>query len=103
MKCGGMLTCIRQIIYISIANFVFPLMFNIVLIICAIADQSFGNIGGLLLLINNYVTVMGVLCATVWFSRLEQVRTCNEPLSDDVFALERDLRINNTQAWAPGP
>ncbi|KAI6098525.1 hypothetical protein F5141DRAFT_1253516 [Pisolithus sp. B1] len=103
MKCGGMSTCIRQIFYISVANFVFPLMFNIVLIICVMADQSFGNFGGLLLLINNYVTVMGVLCATVWFSRLEQVRTRNEPLSDGVFALEEELRIHNTQTWAPGP
>ncbi|KAI6154172.1 hypothetical protein BKA82DRAFT_4098340 [Pisolithus tinctorius] len=38
--------------------------------------------GVLLLMINNYVTVIGVLCATLWFSGSEWVRTRNEPLSD---------------------
>ncbi|KAI5998186.1 hypothetical protein EDD15DRAFT_301149 [Pisolithus albus] len=87
MKRGGMPARIRQIFYISAANFVFPLLFNIVLIICIATVQSF-DAAALLLLINNYVTVMGVLCATVWFSRSEWVRSRNEPLSDNLLSPE---------------
>ncbi|KIK29906.1 hypothetical protein PISMIDRAFT_671891 [Pisolithus microcarpus 441] len=82
---------IRQIFYISAANFVFPLMFNIVLI-TTVATNQFTVIGGMFSLINNYVTVMGVLCATVWFSRSERVRTPNEPLSDDLFSRNPNFR-----------
>lgn len=32
----------------------------------------------MLLLVNNYVTVIGILCATIWFSGSEWVRTCSE-------------------------
>ncbi|KAI6012713.1 hypothetical protein F5J12DRAFT_548172 [Pisolithus orientalis] len=90
---GGMPARIRQIFYISAANFIFPLIFNIALIIFVITDQSF-TITGLLLLTNNYVTVMGVLCATLWFSRPEWARSWNAPLSDDIliFSLNPDLR-----------
>ncbi|KAI5995865.1 hypothetical protein EDD15DRAFT_2546098, partial [Pisolithus albus] len=86
-KRGGVPARIRQIFYISTANFVFPLLFNIVLIICNTNVQAF-NSAGVLLLINNYVTVMGVLCATVWFSRSEWVRTRDEPLSDNLLSPE---------------
>ncbi|KAI6041847.1 hypothetical protein EDC04DRAFT_2565043 [Pisolithus marmoratus] len=72
---------IRQIFYISVANFIFPLIFNITLIIFIMTDRSQTD-GALLMLINNYVTVLGVLCATLWFSGLEWVRTRNEPLLD---------------------
>ncbi|KAI6152788.1 hypothetical protein EDD17DRAFT_1765352 [Pisolithus thermaeus] len=91
IKRGGLPARIRQIFYISAANFVFPLMFNIVLIICSTIDQSY-TLGVLLLLINNYVTVMGVLCATVWFSRSEWVQTRNEPLPGDRLTPESGLR-----------
>ncbi|KAI6098798.1 hypothetical protein EV401DRAFT_2081914 [Pisolithus croceorrhizus] len=91
-KCGRLPARIRQIFYISAANFVFPLMFNLVLIICSITDQSSDTLGSLLLLINNYVTVMGVLCATVWFSRSEWVRTRKEPLSGDILMPQLTLR-----------
>ncbi|KAI5992052.1 hypothetical protein EDC04DRAFT_1323569 [Pisolithus marmoratus] len=94
IKCGRMTSRIRQIFYISAANFVFPLMFNIVLLITIVTEQLY-TIGGLLLLlllINSYVTVMGVLCATVWFSRSEWVGTRNEPLPDRIFMLEPSLR-----------
>ncbi|KAI6154156.1 hypothetical protein BKA82DRAFT_4098267 [Pisolithus tinctorius] len=93
-RMGGMTARIRQIFYISAANFVFPLIFNIMLII-GTSVASTGQllvVGSLLLLINSYVTVMGVLCATVWFSRSERVLTHNEPLSDDMFPLEPSLR-----------
>ncbi|KAI6031169.1 hypothetical protein PISMIDRAFT_671826 [Pisolithus microcarpus 441] len=91
IKRGGLPARIRQIFYISAANFVFPLMFNIVLIICSTTDSSY-TLGVLLLLINNYVTVMGVLCATVWFSRSEWVQTRSEPSSGDMLTPELGLR-----------
>ncbi|KAI6012712.1 hypothetical protein F5J12DRAFT_547444 [Pisolithus orientalis] len=93
-RMGGMTARIHQIFYISAANFVFPLIFNIMLII-GTSVASTGQllvVGSLLLLINSYVTVMGVLCATVWFSRYERILIRNEPLSDDMFSLEPSLR-----------
>ncbi|KIO00436.1 hypothetical protein M404DRAFT_763847 [Pisolithus tinctorius Marx 270] len=90
-RAGGMSTRIRKIFYISAANFVFPLIFNIVLIIFITTTQLFVT-SALLLLINNFVTVMGVLCATLWFSRSEWVRTRHEPLVDGMSPLTLDLR-----------
>ncbi|KAI6030978.1 hypothetical protein EDC04DRAFT_2922535 [Pisolithus marmoratus] len=78
---GSIAERIRQIFYISVANFVFPLIFNIAQIICITTDRS-PTIGVLLLMINNFVTVISVLCATLWFSGSEWVRTRNDPLSD---------------------
>lgn len=72
---------IRQIFYISIANFVFPLIFNVTQIFFITTDRS-PTTGGLLIVINNYVTVIGVLCATLWFSGSEWVRTRNESLPE---------------------
>ncbi|KAI6030977.1 hypothetical protein EDC04DRAFT_2605240 [Pisolithus marmoratus] len=95
IKPVGISARIRQIFYISAANFVFPLIFNIVLIIfgtaIAVTDQLLA-VAQLLALINNYVTVIDVLCATIWFSKSEGVRTRNEPLPNDVFALKPNLR-----------
>ncbi|KAI6015605.1 hypothetical protein EDC04DRAFT_2578212 [Pisolithus marmoratus] len=82
-RAGGIAERIRQILYISVANFVFPLIFNIALIICITTDRS-PTIGALLLMINNFITVIGVLCATLWFSGSEWVRARNDPLSDHV-------------------
>ncbi|KIJ63528.1 hypothetical protein HYDPIDRAFT_92110 [Hydnomerulius pinastri MD-312] len=65
---------IRQIFYISAANFVFPVIFNIGQIICITTDPSYAT-GTMLLLVNGYVSVIGVLCATIWFSGMEWVRT----------------------------
>lgn len=80
-RVGGLAERIRQIFYISVANFVFPLIFNIAQISYITTDRN-PTTGVLLLMINNYVTVIGVLCATLWFSGSEWVRTRNEPLSD---------------------
>ncbi|KAI6136097.1 hypothetical protein F5141DRAFT_9444 [Pisolithus sp. B1] len=80
-RAGGVAERIRQIFFISAANFIFPLIFNVAQIICITTDQS-PTTGVLLLMINNYVTVVGVLCATLWFSGSEWVRTRNEPSSD---------------------
>ncbi|KAI6032517.1 hypothetical protein EDC04DRAFT_2898114 [Pisolithus marmoratus] len=85
-RVGGISERIRQIFYISVANFVFPLLFNIAQIILITTDRS-PYTGALLLLINNFVTVIGVLCATLWFSGSEWVRGHKESLSDDPFSL----------------
>ncbi|KAI6032529.1 hypothetical protein EDC04DRAFT_2605166 [Pisolithus marmoratus] len=57
---------------------------------------------GVLLLINYYVTVMGVLCATIWFSRSEWTQTCKEPLSNEM--LQRKLNLPRAPAgvWMGG-
>ncbi|KAI6030980.1 hypothetical protein EDC04DRAFT_2605243 [Pisolithus marmoratus] len=83
-RAGGIAERIRQIFYISLANFVFPLIFNVAQIICITTDRS-PTTGTILLTMNNYITVMGVLCATLWFSGSEWVRTRNEPSSDHMF------------------
>ncbi|KAI6031172.1 hypothetical protein BKA83DRAFT_4196839 [Pisolithus microcarpus] len=82
-RAGGVAERIRQIFFISVANFVFPLIFNIAQIIFITTDRS-PTTGVLLLMINNYTTVVGVLCATLWFSGSDWVRTRNEPASDQV-------------------
>lgn len=82
--------CIRQAFYISIANFVFPLMFNILLLTFVTTRHS-PNTGALLVFINNYITVMGVLCATLWSSRREWVRAYNESLSDGMLRCKVNL------------
>lgn len=87
---SGIADRIRQIFYISVANFVFPLVFNIAQIVSVTTDHS-PTTGAVLVLINNYVTVMGVLCATLWFSGTEWVRAHNQPQSEDSFPLHAKL------------
>ncbi|KAI5986071.1 hypothetical protein F5J12DRAFT_868679 [Pisolithus orientalis] len=58
---------IHRIFYISVANFVFPLIFNIAQIIFITTDRI-PTTGEVLLLINSYVTVLGVMCTTLWSS-----------------------------------
>ncbi|KAI6096757.1 hypothetical protein F5141DRAFT_1152214 [Pisolithus sp. B1] len=64
---------IRQIVFISVANFVLPLFLNIAQIVCITTSHSFA-MGTMVLLTNNYVSVIGVLCATIWFSGTEWIR-----------------------------
>ncbi|KAI5998181.1 hypothetical protein EDD15DRAFT_2194368 [Pisolithus albus] len=71
---------IRQMFYISVANFVFPLLFNIAQIILITTDRH-PTAGAVVVVINNYVTLMGVLCATLWFSGSQWVRTRNQQIS----------------------
>lgn len=71
---------IRQMFYISVANFVFPLLFNIAQIILITTDRH-PTAGAVVVVINNYVTLMGVLCATLWFSGSEWVRTRSQQTS----------------------
>ncbi|KAI5997357.1 hypothetical protein EDC04DRAFT_2585116 [Pisolithus marmoratus] len=64
---------IQQIVFISVTNFVLPLFLNAVQIVCITTSHSFAT-GTMVLLTNNYVSVIGVLCATIWFSGSEWVR-----------------------------
>ncbi|KAI5985082.1 hypothetical protein EDD15DRAFT_2477297 [Pisolithus albus] len=92
LTCGDSIpNRIRQVFYISVANFIFPLAFSITLLIFVAMDHSPNNGAGLLLLINNYVTVIGVMCATIWFSRSEWTPTRKEPLSEEM--LQRKLNL----------
>jgi len=88
---------IREIFYISVANFVFPVLFNIGQIICITADPSF-YLGTLLLLSNNYVSVIGVLFATIWVSGGEYVRRQTEGNTP-----ETSLRFTPFERRAFGP
>ncbi|KAI6102443.1 hypothetical protein EDD16DRAFT_1646387 [Pisolithus croceorrhizus] len=80
-RARGIAERIHQIFYIAVANFVFPLIVNVALIISIMTDPSMTT-GASLVLINNYVTIMGVMCATLWFSGSQWVRTRDEPLPD---------------------
>ncbi|KAI6120960.1 hypothetical protein EDD16DRAFT_810956 [Pisolithus croceorrhizus] len=77
---GGISERIRQIFYISVANFIFPLFFNIAQIILDMTDRV-STAGAVIIVINHYVAVIGVLCATLWFSGSEWVRTHGQPMS----------------------
>ncbi|KAI6102437.1 hypothetical protein EDD16DRAFT_1494853 [Pisolithus croceorrhizus] len=91
LKSGGIPNRIRQFFYVSLANFVFPLAFNITLLAFVVIDPTSNPVGGLLLLINNYVSVMGVMCATIWFSRPEWTQNHKESLSEDMLRCELNL------------
>ncbi|KAG6329915.1 hypothetical protein ID866_9175 [Astraeus odoratus] len=67
---------IKQIFYISVANFVFPVLFNIGQIVCITTDTSYYS-GTVLLLTSSYVSVIGVLCATIWVSGGDYFRRHN--------------------------
>lgn len=58
---------------ISAANFVFPVIFNIGQIICITTDSSYLTTT-MLLLVNGYVSVIGVLGATIWASGTAQAQ-----------------------------
>ncbi|KAL4068906.1 hypothetical protein V8B97DRAFT_1872684 [Scleroderma yunnanense] len=90
-RATGIAERIRQIFFISVANFVFPLFFNIAQIICITTDPS-PSAGTMLLMTNDYVTVIGVLCATIWFSGTDWVRTHNESSPE----------LLRAHKWGPG-
>ncbi|KAI6154149.1 hypothetical protein BKA82DRAFT_24212 [Pisolithus tinctorius] len=68
-----------------VANFVFPLLFNIAQIILIMTDRH-PAAGIVIVVINNYMAVMGVLCATLWFSGSEWVRAHSQPTSGRRFS-----------------
>lgn len=71
---AGITDRVRRVFFISAANFVFPLFFNLAQIICITTSHSFAT-GTMLMLVNSYVSVIGVLCATIWSMGSEWVRT----------------------------
>ena len=73
---------IRQIFFIAVANFVFPLILNIAQLICITTSRSYA-VGTMFLLTNSYVSVIGVLCATIWASGSEWVRTNRTTVSEN--------------------
>ncbi|KAI5998253.1 hypothetical protein EDD15DRAFT_311454 [Pisolithus albus] len=80
-RVGGISERIRQVFYISVANFVFPLFFNVAQIILDMTDRQ-STAGAVVIVTNHYVTVIGVLCATLWFSGSEWARTRrSQPIS----------------------
>ncbi|KAH8114087.1 hypothetical protein DFH11DRAFT_249005 [Phellopilus nigrolimitatus] len=62
-----MLSRIRGLFYIALGNFIFPIIFNVAQIVLVTSDHSFIN-GSYLLMINNYVSIIGVVFATIWTS-----------------------------------
>ncbi|KAI6155767.1 hypothetical protein BKA82DRAFT_4082557 [Pisolithus tinctorius] len=62
---SNMVHLIRNIFLVSCANFVFPVIFNIAQMICITTDRSYSTTT-VLLLVNGYVSVIGVLGATLW-------------------------------------
>lgn len=123
-RVGGISERIRQVFYISVANFVFPLFFNVAQIILDMTDRQ-STAGAVVIVINHYVTVIGVLCATLWFSGSEWARTRrSQPLSprglsgksnserahgssgkkrDEVLVIEKSLSTHDTASLEAFP
>ena len=58
---------LRTLFWISVTNFVFPTLLNIVQLILVYRDAHFLD-GIYVFLVNNYVGIIGALLATVWSS-----------------------------------
>ncbi|KAI1787112.1 hypothetical protein LXA43DRAFT_738417 [Ganoderma leucocontextum] len=56
---------IRTLYYIAVSNFVFPILFNIAEIFVIFYDPNFFH-GATVVTVNCYVTIIGVLLATIW-------------------------------------
>ncbi|KAI1787115.1 hypothetical protein LXA43DRAFT_896767 [Ganoderma leucocontextum] len=56
---------IRTLYYIAVSNFVFPILFNIAEIAVIFYDPNFFH-GAIVVTVNCYVTIIGVLLATIW-------------------------------------
>ncbi|PIL26381.1 hypothetical protein GSI_12138 [Ganoderma sinense ZZ0214-1] len=56
---------IRTLYYIALSNFVFPILFNIAEIVMIFTDPNFFH-GATVVTVNCYVTIIGVLLATIW-------------------------------------
>ena len=58
---------LKTLFWISASNFVFPVIFDLALLIIAFRDASFLD-GTYVLMVSNYVDVVGVLLATIWLT-----------------------------------
>ncbi|KAI0753771.1 hypothetical protein C8Q74DRAFT_1211121 [Fomes fomentarius] len=56
---------LRTLFWISVSNFVFPVILNLVQLILAFRNPDFLD-GAYVLIVNNYISVIGVLLATIW-------------------------------------
>ncbi|TBU23757.1 hypothetical protein BD311DRAFT_810462 [Dichomitus squalens] len=56
---------LKTLFWIAVFNFVFPIIFNIAVLILAFRDSNFLD-GSYIIYTNNYVEIIGVLLATIW-------------------------------------
>ena len=56
---------VRTLYYIAISNFIFPILFNVAEIFIIFFDPNFFH-GATVVTVNCYVTIIGVLLATIW-------------------------------------
>ena len=56
---------IRTLYYIALSNFVFPILFNIAELVVIFTDPNFFH-GIMVVTVNCYVTIIGVMLATIW-------------------------------------
>ena len=56
---------LKTLFWISASNFVFPVVFDLALLITAFRNASFLE-GAYVLMVSNYVDIVGVLLATIW-------------------------------------
>ena len=57
----------KTLFWISVSNFVFPVILKVVQVVLILGDAEFA-LGTLVLMANNYITIIGVLLATLWCS-----------------------------------
>ncbi|TBU38206.1 hypothetical protein BD309DRAFT_1012649 [Dichomitus squalens] len=58
---------LKTLFWISVCNFVFPVVLNVVQLVLILGNGEFER-GILVQLVNNYITIIGVLLATIWAS-----------------------------------
>ncbi|TFY77140.1 hypothetical protein EWM64_g6873 [Hericium alpestre] len=63
---------LKALFWISISNFVFPVILNIAQIILVFRDSNFLD-GSYVFIVNNYVAIIGVILATVWAAGIRWV------------------------------
>ena len=56
---------LKTLFWISVSNFVFPVVLDLALLVLAFREGSFLD-GAYVLLVSNYVDIVGVLLATIW-------------------------------------
>ncbi|EIN09811.1 hypothetical protein PUNSTDRAFT_133582 [Punctularia strigosozonata HHB-11173 SS5] len=61
---------LRMLFWIALTNFVFPVVFNLVQIIIIFSKNSF-FVGAYIMMVNTFVSILGVVFATVWSSSLK--------------------------------
>ena len=57
----------RTLFWIALSNFVFPVIFDVALVILAFTDSDFTH-GSALISAHTYISILGVLFSTIWAS-----------------------------------